>query len=147
MKLILGLMLFISTANAGIISFVGPCSEEPLFSTELKNSEGLSVGTMTIDTLKTYSIPFLGTEQGMNSIFDTPTGLAAMEVISDTEMLAHGWCYSVNGFEPNTYPNEVMLKNGDNILWWFGYAHYKDGQWITQCTPAFQRRSAQFCSN
>lgn len=147
MNLILSLLSLTLSIKAGTISFIGPCDKKPLFTTELKNIEGESVGYITIKTLKAYSIPFKGTEQSLSSIFNTPIGLDAMEILSDTEMLAHGWCYSVNGFEPGTYPNEIILKKNDHILWWFGHAHYNQGKWITQCTPSYQRRSAQICDN
>lgn len=145
MQILIGLLLFSLGASAGSISFVGPCSEKPIFSKKLNSYEGNSVGHLTLNILKTYSIPFQGTEQGFNSIFNSPTGMEAMEVLSDTEMLAYGWCYSVNRKEPKSYPNEIILQKGDHIHWWFGYAHYKNAKWISQCVPAFTRKN-KFCS-
>lgn len=129
---------------AGTISFIGPCQKTPVFTQEFFTVHN-SVGAITVDILSMNSIPFKGTEKGMNSIFKTPTGLDAMEVISDTEMMAYGWCYSVNGFEPAEYPSDYFVAEADDILWWFGYAHYKNGKWITQCTPSHLRKSKQFC--
>lgn len=131
--------------QAGTIKFIGPCSKKPIFKTKLSHVDGISVGKATISTLKAFSIPHKGTETGINSIFDTPTGIDAMEVLSDKEMMAHGWCYSVNNHEPHKYPHEIVLKQGDDILWWFGYAHYKNGKWITQCLPTHTRKPKQFC--
>jgi len=96
--------------------------------------------------LQEHSIPFLGNELAMNSIFNTPVGLEAIEVISDTEMLAHGWCFSVNGQFQELFPGQVELEDGDEILWWFGFASFKDGIWMSQCEPSYARRPAQFCA-
>ena len=148
MKNLFSLCFLLSTlVQAGTFSVVGPCEKTPLFEITIKNIQDQSVGDLTVTLLQKNSIPFLGTPEGINSIFETPTGLEAMEVISDSELMAYGWCYSVNGFEPNLYPNALFLNEGDSVLWWFGYAHYKDGQWITQCTPSYQRRSSLFCSS
>ncbi|AYF44014.1 hypothetical protein BALOs_1004 [Halobacteriovorax sp. BALOs_7] len=141
------LLALISTFNlAATFEFVGPCERAALFETQMQLDNGATVGSATIKLLNTYQIPHKGTQRGMNSIFDTPTGIDAMEVLSDTQMNAHGWCYSVNGLSPEVYPNEVELKDNDHVMWWFGYAHYDSGKWITQCEPTWKRAPAQFCN-
>lgn len=143
---ILALAFTLSNGVAGTISFVGPCEKAPLAINEFHNVQGKTIGEVTIESLDKLAVPYAGNDRGLNSVFSTPTGLEAMEVISDTEMLAYGWCYSVNGFEPALFPSEITAKENDTILWWFGYAHFKDGEWITQCTPSYERRADQFCS-
>ena len=146
-----GMIFFVFTLNtclhAGILSVVGPCQEAPLFSNsfQVKSQEIKSIGRVSLEVFEQFQVPYLGTEQGINSIFDTPIGIDAMEVISSSEYLAYGWCYKVNEIEPSEFPHEIQAKNNDVILWWFGYARYKDGQWIEQCTPSYLRRSAKFC--
>lgn len=145
MKLISFAFFFIFNTFAASISFIGACDEEPVFNHEISNASGYSVGELTIETLDLFSVSYIGNVWGMNSIFDTPIGNDALEVISDTEMLAYGWCYSVNGFESSLFPGEFVVEDGDEILWWFGYAHYKDGEWISQCEPAYLIRPVQIC--
>ena len=141
-------LLISITTYGGVIEFVGPCSEQPLISKSFDISQGQdSVGEITLQTLFKNNIPFTGSSQGFSSILDTPTGMGAIEVISDTEMMAYGWCYKVNDFEPAEFPDQVFVRQDDRIQWWFGYAHYKAGKWITQCTPSYLRRSQQFCTN
>lgn len=151
MKLILiatFLWSFTATYNyAAQLSFIGPCDSNPLVQIEFNANEGETVGSATIEQLNTAFIPYLGTERGLNSIFNTPIGIDAIELVSEQEYLAYGWCYSVNGFEPSNFPNEYAIAQDDKILWWFGYAHFKDGKWITQCRLSYLRQSAQFCSN
>ena len=66
----------------------------------------------------------------------------AIEIVSENEMYAYGWCYSVNGFEPNVYPHEVFInpEGDDQIIWWFGFAHYLNGQWLSMCEPSYERK-------
>ncbi|MFG1501367.1 DUF4430 domain-containing protein [Halobacteriovorax sp. XZX-3] len=141
------LLALISTFSfAATFEFVGPCKRGALFKTEMQLKKGSTVGSATIDLLNNFGIAYKGTQRAMNSIFDTPTGLDAMEVLSDTQMNAHGWCYSVNGQSPEVYPDEVPLGNGDHVMWWFGYAHYDSGEWLTQCEPTWMRAPSQFCN-
>lgn len=138
-------VFFIVQSYAATLTIIGPCSDEPLFEAQSALSMKTNAGQFTVDTLEERGIPFQGEERGMNSIFNTPVGLEAMEVLSDREMLAYGWCYSVNGFEPALYPNEVILGPEDEVKWWFGYARFLNGEWISQCEPSHIRRSPQFC--
>lgn len=146
MRLLCFIILIINNAYSGVIQFVGPCSDEPIFESKFSALEDDTVGSVTVEVLTSNNIPFLGTERAMNSIFNTPTGLDAMEVLSDTQMNAHGWCYSINGTEPNQFANEIKVQEGDSILWWFGYAHYDSGKWVTQCEPTYTRAPEQFCA-
>lgn len=146
MRLLCFIILIINNAYSGVIQFVGPCSDEPIFESKFSALEDDTVGSVTVEVLTSNNIAFLGTERAMNSIFNTPTGLDAMEVLSDTQMNAHGWCYSINGTEPNQFANEIKVQEGDSILWWFGYAHYDSGKWVTQCEPTYTRAPEQFCA-
>lgn len=143
--LLLALLLTIGHTHAGQISFIGPCSEEPLLTSSFIADDNANVGALTVDILILEGVPFQGTDQGINSIFKTPTGIYAMEILSNSDMNAHGWCYSINGEAPEVYPHEIPVKTGDEITWWFGFAAYRSGEWITQCEPTHLRAPAQFC--
>lgn len=134
MKMLALLFVLISTqafAHLAIISHDNTSS----FNYQFKTSDiGLSIGELTIKMLDDYQVPYQGTEQGFNSILNSPTGLDAMVIISDNEMKAYGWCFEINGEIPEVYPNEVFINStSDNVLWFWGYAHYKNGEWIAQC--------------
>lgn len=146
MKTLLISMLLTFSSHAGVLKIVGPCSKTPVIKHDFSLEASSTVGKLSVDLFDEHGVPYIGSELGINSILDTPTGSDAMEIISNSEMLAYGWCYSVNGFEPGEYPNKVAVKTGDEVLWWFGYAHYKDGEWIAQCTPSYQRMSPKFCN-
>lgn len=128
------------------IEFIGPCSPKPLLQTTASVNSAADVGALTIMTLRSRGIPFAGTERGLNSAFETPIGDGALEVISDTEMRSYGWCYQVDGLVPEVFPDDYLLDQGmRRITWFFGFAHYKHGQWVSQCEPAYNIKPKFLC--
>jgi hypothetical protein len=123
---------------------VGPCEKKPLFSSQ-EQSKVNSLGLLTIDVLEKNNIPYQGSEKGLNSIYQTPVGLAAIEVISDQEMRSFGWCFEIDGVTPEVYPDEVALKDVKKVTWFFGFAHFKNGQWVSQCEKAWKVKPKFLC--
>lgn len=145
MKKILLASLFSFSAYAVELTFIGPCSDKFIMRTQV-NENYATVGELTVATLTKFGIPFLGTDQGLNSVFETPVGMDALEILSDTEMRSYGWCYAVNGVSPEVFPHEIPLTDDiQSITWTFGFAHFKNGQWLSLCTPAHQVKPAQMC--
>lgn len=148
MKSILALIFTALTLNveAYEMSFIGPCSDIPLLAVQRTYGPGLNVGGETIELLQSKGIPFEGSILGLSRVFNSPNGLDAMEVISDNEMMAYGWCFEIDGLIPEVYANEVEIRpETQKIVWFYGYAHYVNGQWISQCEKSFERKSPQFC--
>jgi len=144
MKNIIFLTALISlSATSATLDIIGPCSKKPLVSIDASN-QFETVGDLTVYYLTKNKIPFQGTERGMNSIFNTPVGLDALEVLSDTQMRSYGWCFKVNGKIPESFADEIYLNDGDHIEWFFSYAWY-DKQWISMCNPAYEVKSPLFC--
>lgn len=141
-------LFFISFSATGLeLEFIGPCSKNPIFKTQVLD-DFANVGELTVAILTQFDIPFKGTEEGINSIFNTPTGNDAIEIISDVEMRAYGWCYSVDGLSPEVYPHEIPVSSKTkSIVWHYGFARYYQGQWVTQCTPAYIVRPSSLCRN
>lgn len=126
---------------------VGPCSAKPLFQRNLKVTKE-SVGDLTVSTFERFEVPYLGTERGMNSIYGTPIGDVTLEVISDTEMRSFGWCFDIDGIVPEIYPDKIqVVPQMKSIRWFYGFAHYKNGQWISQCEEAFKVKPKFACKN
>lgn len=125
---------------------VGPCSPKPLFS-KIVRTDAVSVGEATVKTFLQHNVPFQGNERGMNSIYETPTDDRTLEIISDREMRSYGWCYEVDGKGPEDFADEVYLtQKTRSIKWFYGFAHYKDGQWISQCEPAHKIKPRAICN-
>lgn len=147
MKTILFLLLLSMNAQAIELKFIGPCLEDFVMKVDVQEDYP-NVGELTIKTLEKFNVPHQGTIRGLNSVFNTPVGQDALEVLSDTEMRAYGWCYSVDGEAPEVFPHEFILTpEMKNVTWHFGFALYKNGQWITQCTPSYSVKPAFLCED
>lgn len=144
MKTLLITTLLSISAHAVELSFIGPCSDEFIMKTEVTD-EYLNVGELTIATLSKWNIPFKGTAEGLNSAFEIGN---MMETVSSNEMRAYGWCYSIDGEAPEAYPHEITVTpDTKTIVWHYGFALYKNGEWITQCTPAHTIKPASLCKD
>lgn len=99
--------------------------------------EDISVGELTLMALHATQLPYQGSESGMVSIFGTPTGLDAMEVISDDEMKAYGWCFFIDGEIADRYPHQINIDTSmQELRWFYAYAHMVNGEWENMCIPA-----------
>jgi hypothetical protein len=149
MKFIISLLLVFMTnfsAKAVEIEFIGPCHKDPLLKAEVNDSFE-NVGTLTISVLEKFQAPHIGNEIGLHTAFNTPTGLEALEVISDEEMNSYGWCYHVDGILPESFPVEYEITpNVKKIRWFFGYARYFRGEWTDQCLESFKNPPAFLCA-
>ena len=112
-KIFICISLLISlNIYAVTIKFVGPCSPIPFSRAEINLSDfKLNLGQITTDYLTQAKIPFIGDEFGMSSINGSAIGDDAIEVISDTQLRAYGWCVTINNFAPELMPNEILLSN------------------------------------
>jgi hypothetical protein len=141
-------LLFISVKTYAVdVKIIKPCSEELAINSYYQIDESKTLGDVTVSLLESLKVPYQGTTAGINSILNTPIGLEAYDVISDSEMLAYGWCFSINGIAPELMPDQIDVYENDEIVWWYGYAQYKNGVWITQCTPSYFRLSSKFCQD
>lgn len=147
-KYIVVLIVSLSAARAAAatITFQNPCAATPWIVDERHGTIGQSAGQISVESLTQHDMPFVGSDAGFNSINNTVTGDAALEVLSDNEMKAYGWCYHVNGDEPSVYANQVFIAaESDTVTWFFGYAHYRDGLWIAMCVPTHIEKPHFIC--
>jgi hypothetical protein len=138
--------LTILLSSAQTISVIAPCSNQILWRQELSELPR-NLGVATVTSLEASGLQFQGTERGINQINHSPIGRGSMEIISATEMYSYGWCYSVNGVIPEGYPHEIELNADDQVVWFYGFAHYQNGEWISQCEDSILRRQQKFCQN
>lgn len=128
-----------STALAVLVKIYSPGTKDHPVQVEtlVLNKGQETVGQLSVRVLGQAGIPFLGSEWGIFSIYDTPVGDPALEVISDTEMKAYGWCYWLDGQLSETLIGDTQFHSPDQVLEWkWSYAHYLDGQWVAQCVPS-----------
>ncbi len=108
--------------------------------------DALTVGEATVRTLEAKRIPFQGTERAINTIMNTPGQDQTLEILSDKDMRAYGWCFDVDGEVPEEYASEIPLHEGmKRIRWFHGYAEMKNGQWVSQCQETAKLGPAFLC--
>lgn len=134
-------------ALAARVVVEAPCSETAWLDVTRVGDAGKNVGEVTVSSLEDAALSFVGSPAGISSIRGTVTGDAALEVLGDAEMRAYGWCFSLNGVEPAAMPDQIFVTSErDELRWYFGFAHYKDGSWISYCTRTNQARPAYICA-
>ena len=117
--------LLITLGFAQTLTIKAPCSNQVLWHQELRDLPQ-NLGAATMATLEASGLQYLGSEKGINQIDHSPIGRDAIEFISPTEMYSYGWCYQINGVIPEVYPQEIELTSQDEVVWFYGFAHYKN---------------------
>ena len=149
-KLILAnfLTLFISPLWSITITIDDPCLDQELYRFSMKEVDlNQSVGEAMIHALNKFTIPYIGSMGGLNSLLHTPTGLDAIEVIDDTRLRAYGWCYEVNGIQPDVMMDKYFFDSPeDSLRWFYGYSFYDRGEWKEYCIPAYQSPLKRYCN-
>ena len=76
---------------------------------------------------------FEGGTYGITQMFGLGNDI---DVISNEEMKAYGWCFSLDGVVTETMADDTLILSQDSKLrWFYGYAHHLRGEWIAQCVP------------
>ena len=140
-------LYFLPNAQAVRFNIINLCNDSFYHSSNTEVLLPTTVAEITLETLINNDIPYIGSESGINSMLGTDTSLDSYEIISDSRMLAYGWCYSVNGVEPNALMSEFVIDpaSEQTIDWYYGYAEYLDGEWISYCTPVYKSPRAFVC--
>ena len=123
-----------------------PCSGETLYQKTLSDFE-TNVGALTIQQLELWGVDYVGSDLGIHSLKGTPYGQDALEIINRLEMRSYGWCYSVDGDVPEVLPPYFSLAEKPNarVTWFFGFAYYNAGEWVSQCERVSELKPAFIC--
>lgn len=145
---VLFIFLLIVSTNAHALTYevVGACDSKPVFQGNL-DFAGIakSVGAASIEIFERDKIPYIGAENGMNSILGTPTGMDAIEVINREELRAYGWCYEVDGRQPTEMPDQLILQGGEHLRWFYAFSLNRRNEWVSYCDPAFVVKPEALC--
>lgn len=135
--------------NAYAVSWkvYGPCDEKPVAQGEAVADLTESVGDISVEIFDQNKVPYIGAAEGFNSIINTPTGMDSIEVVSDTELRAYGWCYSINGKTPDEMPHKIKFNaQTDKLIWFYAYTTNIKNEWQDDyCSPAYWIKAKQFC--
>lgn len=147
MKVILLILLIFPLAGFSLeISIVGACSERAVNKLSIDIAQDISLGELSVAVFKMAQISYQGNENAIFSILDFPTGMKALEVLSDAKMRAHGPCYAVDGVVPEVQPGEFLLTPETRELKWFiGYSTLTNGKWLGQCESTAKLAPEKYC--
>lgn len=135
------------SAQAVSLKVFDACHDEPVHSGQYTADLNRSVGELSVEIFNHYAIPYIGAAEGFNSILNSPIGLDSIEVVSDVEMRVYGWCYSVNGEQPDSMAHKIFLTHPtDEIVWFYAYSTNLYNEWTNYCRPANEIKAEQFCS-
>lgn len=129
------LLFFALNAFAATLELVGPCSPTPVL-TATFTAVG-NAGEASVAVFEKHKTPFQGSPGGFASILNTPTGDDAIQVISDRELRAFGWCYEVDGLQPDVMPDKYSMINKKHLRWFYAFSLNRDGEWVSYCEPAY----------
>ena len=120
-------------AHAVTVEVLGQRGEQ-LLKQNLDATLPTNAGEVTIAIFDQYKVPYVGSTAGIAEIYNLKQEI---RFVSDTEMKAYGWCFSIDGVVVDTMPDQTLVSTNDSVIqWYYAYAHYKDGQWIGQCVKA-----------
>jgi hypothetical protein len=144
---ILTLLTLSSYSYAFEFTITDICEDKLVLNENIEILNDVSAGDLTIYMFDQYQIPYSGNIGSITSIFNTKTGLDSYEVISDSEMKVFGWCYEIDGVQPEVIMSEVIIDPTvhKNMNWFYGYAHYKEGIWLSYCTPVHKDKNDFIC--
>lgn len=148
-KLIILVSLLVSlSASAITFEITKLCEDEPFFEQEITVLNVTNVLEYTAYHLKDNLIPHQITENGILSILDTPTGYDAYEFISENHMRVYGWCYEIDGTQPNVIASEYQLdpETQSHLRWFYGYAEVVEGVWLHYCRPVHETKAPFICN-
>lgn len=128
------LIAFSSFAYTLSLKIVGNQGEVLFYSDKVQISTPTNVGEYSVRVFEHFDIPFEGSIYGVSKIFDLGQEL---DLISDREMKAYGWCFSIDGVTPESLIHDTTIySDSSEIIWYYAYAHYESGDWTGQCVPS-----------
>ena len=150
MKVCFFIFIFLVFANSSYaqiqFKIIGACSKEPILNEKVSMHNANNVGAFTIERLIKNNLEHIGDQQKLESIDSSPVGEKALEIINRKEMRAYGWCFYVNGEQPEVYPHKIKMNpNINSVTWVFAYAYYKDGEWLSMCEHSWKIKPPFLC--
>lgn len=134
--LLFGLLFISISAQAATFEVVGIRGETLLKrNVDPVGSVGRLSDRILIDALQTGRLgEYSGSDRGVTSINRLGS---ALEVLSDTDMNAYGWCYLVDGVESGLMADEFELTGNErSVKWFYAYARLRGNVWTAMCVPA-----------
>ncbi len=137
MKKIIALILLAFNAYSIDLIIHDPCEKGKYELISFHMLEPMQMSDLTFNLFDDHGIPYISAYNGIRSIQNTPYGEDAIFIQDMQNMKSYGWCYAVDGVQPNvTIDKFTVIPDTHKIIEWvFGMAEMRDGKWISYCTP------------
>jgi len=149
MKKLISILLLTLTTHSFALEFTitDICENKFALHEDIEILNEVNAGELTLYMFNQYQVPFTGNVDSILSIYNTKTGDDSYEVISNSEMKVFGWCYEIDGVQPDVFMSKVIIEPTvhKKMNWFYGYAHYKEGEWLTYCTPVYEEKNEFIC--
>ncbi len=140
--------MFASQVFALEVIVSNPCTEKPHIRADVDVINSISVGALTVKILEEHQLAFEGSETGIISIENSPKSLEALEILSETSMRSHGWCYLLDGKLSSLLADEQMIDHSQQKLYWYyGYFSFENGVWGGRCEHIQKSFQGTFCDD
>jgi hypothetical protein len=121
------------------------CNDQDILNKNI-SSEQITLGDLVINLLNQNKINYVGTRDSITKIENSPSGDDAIQILGKTEFRVFGWCYKINDVISENMPNEIVIdETVKSIRWYFGFAHYANGKWNSQCEEDKALLKELFC--
>ena len=148
MKVILVTFLFLlNDAFAIAFKIENVCSDDLHTDIDVSVFLPATVSEITHYSFHIFDIPYEGTPDSIQSLIGTPTGSSLVEYLDVDHYFVYGWCYEVDGKQPDVLMSEYFVDPHLNleIRWLFGYAEFLKGKWLSYCTPLNKNPREHIC--
>lgn len=143
-KLIVAALLLLPIHAQAVSFAVIGAKGEVIWSTGQNMRVPRNVGAISIDFfnlgLASNKIEnFDGDETEITYVNDLGSDI---KVISENETEYFQWCFTINGFQPSSGPQETVIADQNTrISWYYGFSLLRQGEWVSECNPASQSRA------
>lgn len=145
------LLFFVLSFKANAVEFKiqNICDDSTFLDSDISIFLPEYVSKITHYMFENFEVAFNGDENSISSILGSPTGDQSIEIVSNEHMFIYGWCYEVDGVQPDVLMSQFLVdpRNHKEIRWIFGYAEYFRGEWLSYCTPVYKNPRAFICDN
>ena len=149
MKKIYGLIFLLSAPLQGVeVKVTSVCNQNKSYVMDFDLDAEKTILDYSIELLDSFLLDYQAYDNGISSIFNSPTATKALEILPNNSLRSYGWCFltsSVKGL-PAKMPNEIVVTNQhEKIHWFYAYAESQQGRWVKFCEPVYKSKPKFIC--
>jgi len=124
------LVVFTHSHSTAAIVQIYDHKKNVLFTVNEMINNDTNVQSLSLNAFEQGQLAYTKTDHGFYSILNIEP---ETQFISESEFKTYGWCFKVNNILVDTQAIDTQVHNEDTVSWFYGYAHYKNGEWTGMC--------------